>query len=166
VSGILRKPNYFMDSVLAVNKKADFDYKILEKYEAGLVLFGYEVKSIKAGHISLKEAYIDMRTDSAGDTKLFLLKAHVSKYGPAGELKDYNPTRPRQVLLHQKEIAHLIGKKKQAGLTLVPIKLYTKNSFIKLEFGVGQGKKKYDKREDIKKKDVTRHLRTLTKERR
>jgi len=153
-------------SVLAVNKKANFDYKILETYEAGLVLYGYEVKSIKDGHISLKEAYIDLRTDKSGQTELYLLKAHVSKYEPAGNLKDYNPTRPRKILLHQREIAHLIGKKKQAGLTLVPIKIYTKNSFIKLEFGVGQGKKKYDKREDIKKKDVTRHLRTLTKERR
>lgn len=155
-----------MDKILAVNKKANFDYKIMETYEAGMVLRGYEVKSIKNGHISLKEAYIDMRTNKSGKTELFLLKAHVSQYGPAGDIKDYDPTRPRQVLLHQKEIAHLIGKKKQLGLTLVPIKIYTKNSFIKLEFGVGQGKKKYDKREDLKKKDVERHLRTLTKERR
>jgi SsrA-binding protein len=152
-------------SVLAVNKKAGFDYSILETFEAGLVLLGYEVKSIKAGHISLKEAYIDFRTDKEGQPELYLLKAHVPLYKPAGKVDDYNPTRSRKLLLRGGEIAHLIGKKHQAGLTLIPLRIYTKNSFIKLEFGLAQGRKKYDKREVIKKREVERSIRTLTKRR-
>jgi SsrA-binding protein len=153
-------------SVLSVNKKANFDYKILETLEAGLVLFGYEVKAVKDGHISLKEAFIDIKTDKKAHSELYLVKAHISKYGPAGLLPDYDPTRPRKLLLHQRQVAYLIGKKKQAGLTLIPLKIYTKNSFIKLEFGVAQGKKKFDKRADLKKRDTDRHIRTLIKNRR
>jgi SsrA-binding protein len=149
-------------SVLAVNKKAGFDYKILETYEAGLVLSGPEVKSIKGGHISLKESYIDVL---AGQPELYLLKAHVAAYKPAGKIDEYNPTRPRKLLLHQSEVLHLMGKKQQAGLTLIPLKIYTKNSFIKLEFALAQGRKKYDKREVIKKREVERGLRILTKKR-
>ena len=152
-------------SVLAVNKKAGFDYNILENYEAGLVLTGQEVKSIKAGHVSLKEGYVDVNKDKNGEPALYLIKAHVSPYKSAGLLPDYNPTRPRKLLLKKREIAHLIGKKQAAGLTLVPLKIYTKHGLIKLEFGLGQGRKKYDKREVIKKREVDRQLRTLTKRR-
>lgn len=151
-------------SVLAVNKKASFDYKILETYEAGLVLSGPEVKSVKAGHISLKESFIDVLSQSA-HPELYLLKAHISPYQPAGKMDEYNPVRPRKLLLHENEIIHLISKKQQVGLTLIPIKIYTKNSFIKLEFALAQGRKKYDKREVIKKRDVERSLRILTKKR-
>ena len=96
-------------SVLAVNKKATFDYQILENYEAGLVLHGQEVKSIKAGHISLKESYVEFMKGKKGEPALYLVKAHVSPYKPAGPLPDYEPTRPRQLLLKNREIAHLLG---------------------------------------------------------
>lgn len=152
-------------SVLGVNKKAGFDYKILETYEAGLVLSGPEVKSVKGGHISLKESYIDVLTNKPSHPELYLLKAHIPPYRPAGKMDDYNPVRPRKLLLHENEIVHLMTKKQQVGLTLIPLKIYTKNSFVKLEFGLAQGRKKYDKREVIKKREVERGLRILTKKR-
>lgn len=158
VSGILTNM-----TVIALNKKAGFDYKILDTYEAGLVLLGHEVKSIKNGHISLKESFIDIRRVKGHEPELYLIKAHISLYGPAGKMDNYDPTRPRKLLLKKNEIAHLIGKKQAAGLTLVPLKIYTKKSLIKLEFGVAQGRKKHDKREVIKKREVDRQIRTLTK---
>jgi len=120
---------------------------------------GHEVKSVKQGNISLKESYIDFR-----DGDLYLLKAHISLYKPASGLKaGYDPVRPRKLLLKKSEIAQIAGKKHGSGLTLVPIKIYTKNSFVKLEFGLGQGRKKYDKREVIKKREVERELSNLKK---
>lgn len=152
-------------SVLAVNKRANFDYKILDKYEAGLVLLGHEVKSVKTGHISLKGSFVVLKQSKKLNKlpELYLINAHIPLYKFAGSVKDYDPYRSRKLLLKKSEIRRLIGKKKTEGLTLVPIKLYTKRSLIKLEFGLGQGKKKFDKREDIKKKDVERKVRTLTK---
>jgi SsrA-binding protein len=152
--------------ILATNKRANFDYTIGEKYEAGLVLLGYEVKAVKTGHISLKGSFITMKGQNK-DNKLptmLLINAHIPLYKHAGTVKTYDPTRSREILLKKKEIRHLIGKKKESGLTLVPLKLYTKHSFIKLEFGIGRGKKKYDKRETIKKREVERNIRTLTKQ--
>ena len=141
-------------SILAQNKRAVFDYEILERYEAGLVLLGHEVKSLRAGHVSLKESYVDFRGQ-----ELYLLKAHISLYKPAAGLKQiYDPLRPRKLLLKKREISGLLGKKQSSGLTLIPIKIYTKNSFIKLEFGLAQGRKKYDKREVIKTREVKREL--------
>jgi SsrA-binding protein len=148
---------------LAYNKRAKFDYEILDKYEAGLVLLGHEVKSIKTGHISLKGAYVTAKTDKKGKTELYLTNAHIHLYKYAGTIKDYDPERPRKLLLKKREISRLIGKKKEQGLTLVPIKVYTKRSLIKLEFGIGRGKKKIDKRETIKKRELDRKVRTLTK---
>ena len=150
--------------ILAINKKARFDYELLDKYEAGLVLFGHEVKSIRAGQASLKGSYISIRTIN-GKTELFLISCLIPPYKQAGELPDYNRTRERKLLVSRQEINHLLGKKKEQGLTLVPIKIYTKHSFLKLEFAIGKGKKKYDKRESLKKKDIERNLRTLIKKR-
>lgn len=147
---------------LAVNKKARFDYEITETFEAGLVLFGHEVKSIREGHISLKGAYIVTQKGSKLLPDFILRKARVSPYKKAN-VSDYDPERDRKILLNKKEINFLIGKYKEGGFSLIPIKVYTKKSLIKLEFGLGKGKKKYDKREDIKKKDVERKIRTLTK---
>lgn len=144
--------------ILAKNKRASFDYKILQTFEAGLMLLGHEVKSIKAGHISLKGSYVSFRGDG-----LYLIGAHVSKYKQAGTMDDYNATRERKILLKKKEIKYLLGKKQEGGLTLVPVKIYTKRSLIKIELALAEGKKKYDKREDLKKKDIDRDLRTLTK---
>ncbi len=147
---------------LAINKKAKFDYEILDTHEAGLVLYGHEVKAIKAGQASLKGSYISIRTKD-GKTELYLINCQVSKYKQAGTLVDYNQTRERKLLLNRSEINHLLGKTGEQGLTLIPLKIYTKHSFLKLEFAVARGKKKYDKRESIKKREVDRRLRSLTK---
>lgn len=146
--------------VLAINKKARFDYELLDKYEAGLVLTGQEVKAIKSGQVSLKGSYVIPRTIN-GRTDLYLLGAQVSPYKAAGPLPNYDPRRERKLLMNRWEIDKLLGKKQEQGLTLVPLKIYTSHSFLKLEFAVGRGKKKYDKREAIKKRDVDRRLRTL-----
>ncbi len=148
--------------ILANNRRASFDYDLLENYEAGVVLLGHEAKSAKAGHISLSGAYVSLR-DGLNGPELWLLNAHITLYRFAGHLLDYNPLRERKLLLKKNEIAHLVGKTQEKGLTLVPVKMYTKRSFVKLEFALARGKKKYDKREAIKKRDVERQIRTLTK---
>ncbi len=147
---------------LAQNKKANFDYELLEKYEAGLVLFGHEVKAVRAGQLSLKGSYISVRT-KGGKTELYLIGCQISPYKQAGPLPDYNQTRERKLLLKKEEIKKLVGKKQTEGLTLIPLKIYTNHSFLKLEFAIARGKKKYDKRASIKKREVDRQLRTLTK---
>lgn len=148
---------------LAYNKRANYDYQISDKYEAGLVLFGHEVKSIKSGHISLKGAFVTIKSNKQGTPDLYLTNAHIPLYKRASTVQNYDPERPRKLLLHKNQIKHLIGKKSEQGLTLVPIKVYTKHNLIKLEFGIGRGKKKIDKRETIKKRDTDRQIRTLTK---
>jgi len=150
--------------VLAVNKRANFDYDIQETYEAGLVLLGHEVKSVKTGHVSLKGSFVTFKNARGKNLpEAILTNAHIPLYKHAGKIANYEPTRPRKLLLKKKEIRYLMGKKDEQGLTLVPIKIYTKRSFIKLEFGVGKGRKKFDKREVIKKRELDRQVRTLTK---
>ncbi len=148
--------------VLATNKRAYFDYEILEKFEAGLVLLGHEVKATKAGHASLKGSYIKINWQDH-KAELYLVNAHISLYKLAGNVLDYDPKRERKLLLNRSEINRLIGKTQEQGLTLLPLKIYTKHSFLKLEFALARGKKKYDKREAIKKRELDRRLRTLTK---
>lgn len=142
--------------ILVANKKATFDYTILEKYEAGLVLSGQEVKSLKNSHASLKESFVTARGQ-----ELFLTNAHINPYKNARENTFYSPTRPRKLLLKKAEIKHLIGKIQMRGLTLVPIKLYTKGRLIKLEFGLGKGKQLRDKRDQIKKRETKRKIRRI-----
>lgn len=139
--------------ILAENKKAFFDYEILEKYEAGLVLTGQEVKSAKNGQINLKGSYITFHNN-----KPTIIGMHIAKYKPAGKLPDYDPVRTRDVLLKKKEIAYLQGKSQEKGLTIVPLKVYIKGRLVKIEIGVGRGKKTYDKRETIKKRDLQREM--------
>jgi SsrA-binding protein len=142
---------------LASNKRAFFDYQISDKYEAGLALTGQEVKSVKNGHISLKESFVTIK-----NSEFFLTNAHISFYPQAGKSKNYNPTRSRKLLLRKSEIKHLIGKMRTEGLTLVPLRVYTKKRLLKLEFGLGKGKRKFDKRQDIKKREDARNIqRTL-----
>ena len=141
---------------LATNKRARFDYAITDKYEAGLVLTGQEVKSVKTGHISLKGSFVTMK-----GSEFYLTNASISPYRFAGELPNYDPTRSRKLLLKKSEIKTLLGKSRSAGLTLVPIRVYTKKRLIKLEFGVGRGKKKFDKRDDIKKRESKRRLKRI-----
>lgn len=140
-------------SDIASNQRAFFDYEIQERFEAGLVLSGQETKSIKNGHVSLKGSYVTMR-----DNEAYLINMHVSPYKMAGPLPGYEPTQSRKLLLHKKELRALIGENKQKGSTLVPLRIYTKHGKIKLEFGIGVGKKKFDKREDIKKREVNRQI--------
>ena len=149
-------------SALAINKKASFDYELLDRYEAGLVLFGQEVKAVRNDLASLKGSYISLRTKN-NKTELYLINCHIAPYKQAGPLPDYDPTRERKLLLKRGEISHLLGKKKEEGLTLIPLKIYTNHSFLKLEFAVARGKKKFDKRETIKKRETDRQLRSLTK---
>lgn len=142
----------------ADNKKARFNYEVLEEYEAGIVLSGPEVKSIKSGHISLKESFV-----TAKGGELFLTNAHISNYKPAN-LVSYNPTRSRKLLLKKAEITKLIGKAQAEGNTMIPIKIYENHGKIKLEFGLAKGKKKYDKRETIKKREQEREISRALKE--
>ncbi len=143
---------------LADNKKAFFDYKILEKFEAGLVLLGHEVKAVKSGQISLKGAFITFHNNRA-----YLTNATISKYTHAGKLENYEPTRSREILLHKKELCYLQGKFAERGLTIVPLSVYTKNRLVKIEIAIAQGKHTFDKRESIKKKDVERDMRRAMK---
>lgn len=139
--------------ILAVNPRARYDYEILETYEAGVVLAGYEVKAIKAGHISLKGAYVTIKNNEA-----FLINTHVSPFQPKNTPADYEPNRLRKLLLNKQEIKTLIGRTKQKGLTLVPWRVYTKRGIVKLEFAVAKGKRKIDKREKIKKREAERRI--------
>jgi SsrA-binding protein len=137
--------------VLAENRKAKFDYQVLEKFEAGMVLLGQEVKAIRTGRMGLKGSYVVFKGE-----ELYLIGANIPPYQPKNALPDYDPERSRKLLLNKAEIKHLLGKTKEKGLTLIPLKVYTKYAKIKLEFGIGKGKKRLDKREQIKKRDTDR----------
>ncbi|PJE51273.1 MAG: SsrA-binding protein [Candidatus Yanofskybacteria bacterium CG10_big_fil_rev_8_21_14_0_10_36_16] len=140
-------------SVFAINKKARFDYEIKETLEAGLVLLGHEVKSIKIGKVSIKGAYVKIIGGEA-----WLIGAVVPPYQPGNIPADYDEQRNRKLLLKRQELDYVVGKAKEGGLTLVPIKLYNKKGLIKLEVGVGRGKKKADKRDTIKKRETKRQI--------
>ncbi len=139
---------------LALNKRARFDYEFLDTFEGGLALSGSEVKSIKEGHVQLKGAFITIR-----DGELWLRNAYVAPYKPAGAQPSYDPYRDRKILIHKAELKRLIGKSQEAGLTIVPISLYTKARLVKLEFALARGKKKHEKRAAIKKRELDRQVR-------
>jgi len=147
------------EKVLARNRKASHDYFLLEKYEAGLALQGSEIKAIRAGQISLKEAYV--RTDGR---QAWLVNAHIAPYDPASRA-NHNPLRERKLLLHRKEIAELTEEVQRKGNTIVPLRVYLKEGRAKLEIAVARGKKKYDKREDIAKRDAEREIARALKQR-
>jgi len=137
-----------------INRRARHEYQILETYEAGMILTGPEVKSIRAGQANLAEAHCIIRNE-----KLILIGCHISPYKPAAMNNPNEPARSRELLLHKKELLRLVGKLKEKGLTLVPLKLYfNERGFAKLEIGLGRGKKLYDKRQDKKEKDIKRDL--------
>ena len=136
--------------LIANNKKAYHDYFILEKYEAGIVLHGTEVKSLRMGKCSIKEAFIRIE-----DGEMFIYGMHISPY-EKGNIFNKDPMRIRKLLLHRHEINKIEGKLQEKGLTLVPLKVYFKGSLVKVEVGVARGKKLYDKRQDIAKKDQRR----------
>jgi SsrA-binding protein len=139
--------------VIAINKRASFDYALGERYEAGLVLTGNEVKSVKTGHASLKGSFVTVKGN-----ELYLTNAFIPRYAQAHRDTQHEDTRSRKLLLRKREIRSLIGKARTEGLTLVPIRLYTKKQLVKLEFAVGKGKKAYDKRSDIAKREAKRKM--------
>lgn len=140
------------DSVITINRKARYDYDILETYEAGIVLVGTEVKSLRLGKVNLKDSYGVIR-----DGECFLMGASIAEYA-FGNRFNHEEKRPRKLLLHRLELTRLFTKIKQDGLTLVPLKLYWKRGCVKVELGLARGKKLFDKRQQLKDKEVTRRL--------
>ncbi|MBQ8929266.1 MAG: SsrA-binding protein SmpB [Oscillospiraceae bacterium] len=141
---------------IAVNRKAHHDYFILEKLEAGIELFGTEVKSIRAGGVNLKDSYCSVKNG-----ELIVYGLHISPY-EKGNIFNRDPMRPKKLLLHKREIMRLLGKVKQEGLTIVPLQMYLKGSLVKVEIGLAKGKKLYDKRDDMARRDAGREMeRTL-----
>jgi len=140
---------------LALNKRGRFDYEILETFEAGIVLTGPETKSAKEGHVQLKGAFV-----SVNDKQAVLKSAYIAPYKPANLGDSYDPNRDRVLLMHKRELKRLIGKKKEAGLTLLPIRVYLLGRFVKVEVVLARGKKKYEKKDAIKKRELDREART------
>jgi SsrA-binding protein len=137
---------------IAVNRRARHDYFIEESLEAGIVLTGSEVKSLRAGKAQLKDSYARIERGEA-----WLVNAHISEYSPAAQF-GHEPIRRRKLLLHTREIERLIGKTKESGLTLIPLRLYFKHGRAKVEIGLARGKKLYDKRESIKERETRREM--------
>ncbi len=140
-----------------INKKAKFDYQISERMEVGIVLTGPEAKSAKVGQIDLSHGYVKFRPSKFGSLEAWLIGAHIYPYKHADNT-NYDPIRTRKLLLHQKEILILQSQMKQARLLLVPTAMYTKSGIVKIELGLARGKKKYEKREAIKKRDLDRDI--------
>ncbi len=148
------------ERVLATNKKAFHEYFILDRFEAGLVLLGTEVKSIREGRINLKDAYAMVRREEA-----FLLNCHISPYSH-GNRENHDPLRTRKLLLHHREIRKLIGKTQEKGLTLIPLRVYLRRGRIKVELGLARGKKLFDKRETERRREADRESRAAMKRQR
>jgi SsrA-binding protein len=140
------------ERVLANNRRAGFDYFLEERFEAGLALTGTEIKSLRDGKAQIKEAYVRIEAGEA-----WLLNSHISIYDPASR-QNHDPLRPRKLLLHKKELRTLFDEGKLKGYTIVPLRIYLKKGRAKLEIALGRGKKNYDKRESIKKREAERDL--------
>jgi SsrA-binding protein len=139
------------EKILATNRKARFEYFILETYEAGIALQGTEIKSVRDGQISLSEAYVEVKNGK----EAWLINAHISTYNPASRY-NHNPIRPRRLLLNKREIRDIWNDVRLKGVTVVPMKVYLSHGLAKLEIGVAKGKKLYDKRQEIAKRDEAR----------
>ncbi len=146
--------------VVAENRRARHDYHIEESIEAGIVLTGSEIKSVRAGRLNLRGSYARVVND-----EILVYDMHISPYEQSGIYFNHEPTRPRKLLLHRREISRLTGLVRQKGLTLVPLRVYFKGRRAKLELGVARGKKNYDKREDIAKRDSQREIERAMKSR-
>ena len=138
--------------IIVRNRKARFQYEIIDNFEAGLVLHGSEVKSLRDGRVSISDSYATEQ-----DGEFFLLNLHISAYENAS-VDPHDPLRKRKLLLHKREIRRLTARVKEQGLTLVPLRLYFRKGIAKVELGLGKGKKKYDKRDAIAKRDANRDL--------
>lgn len=145
-------PAHSEERTLATNKKAYHDYNVLQKIEAGIVLQGTEVKSAKSGNVNLKDGFAFVKNG-----EMFLRNVHISPY-PFGNRINHDPLRERKLLLHKREISKLEARVREKGFTLIPLRVYTKKGRIKVELGLVKGKKLYDKREAIRKKDQSRDL--------
>lgn len=144
--------------LVAQNRKARFLYEILETYEAGIQLIGTEVKSIRAGRVSLQDGYALIRQG-----EVWLINVNISPYEATGGYFNHDPKRSRKLLLHRQEISKLIGKTEQKGLTLVPLKMYLKKGLVKVQIGLAKGKKLRDKRETIKRREDEREMQRVVK---
>ena len=145
---------------VATNRKAYHDYLLQDNIEAGIALTGTEIKSIRAGRVNLRDAYVRPE-----NSELWLLNAHIARYEPSSYL-NHEPTRPRKLLLHRKQIINLTSKVQEKGLTLVPLKLYIKDGIAKVEVALAKGKKLYDKRESIIRRETEREIDRAIKSRR
>ena len=143
--------------IIAKNKKARFEYEILEIFEAGIVLKGTEVKSLRQGKTNISESYANIKNG-----EVWLHQMTIQPY-VHGNIHNHDPLAIRKILLHKKEIKRLTGKLNEKGLTLVPLRLYFKNGRVKIELGLGKGKAQYDKRHDLKKKDAQREMQRVMK---
>ncbi|NOH03348.1 MAG: SsrA-binding protein SmpB [Chloroflexi bacterium] len=138
--------------IIATNRKAGFEYTLLEKYEAGIALHGSEIKSIRAGQISIQESYVDVENGK----QAWLLEAHIAPYEQAGKFFNHEPRRKRRLLLHKKEIRELWNNVRIKGMTIVPTQVYLKDGRAKVEIALAKGKKAYDKRATIARRDEAR----------
>ena len=143
------------ERLVAQNRRASHDYFILETYEAGIVLTGTEVKSLRTGHASLSEAYATVENDEA-----FVIQLHIPPYAHLSHV-DYQPTRSRKLLMHRSEIDRLDSQAQAKGLTLIPLEIYFKNGIVKVTVGLAKGKKTADRREEIKKRESDREIRRV-----
>ena len=141
--------------VIATNRKANFEYEIINRYEAGFVITGTEVKSIRDGKINIQESYGRIVND-----EVWIINSHINEY-KYGNINNHEPLRNRKLLLNKREIRKIKQQLQEKGLTLVPLKVYFKGSLVKVEIGIAKGKKLYDKRESIKKRDIERNLSRL-----
>lgn len=139
--------------VITVNRKARYDYAIVEKFEAGISLLGSEVKALRDGRANLKDAYATIEGN-----RVFLLKCHIGPYKPAGPHNQHEAERPRPLLLHKREIDKLRGRIVERGFTLVPLRIYFRGGIAKVEMGLGKGKQNYDKRESKKRDAINRDI--------
>jgi SsrA-binding protein len=146
--------------LIAENRRARHDYHLLERFEAGIALTGTEVKSLRAGQVTLQRAFADLR-----EGELYLLGAHISEYAQ-GNLQNHDPDRERKLLLHRRELDSLLGKVRERGLTLVPTRMYFKNGRVKVEIALAKGKEARDKRRDIADRDARRQIERALKEKR
>jgi SsrA-binding protein len=147
------------EKIICANKQARFDYHLEDSFEAGVVLQGTEVKSLRDGRANLKDSYA-----AVDEGEVYLYDCHISPY-PNGGYANHEPKRPRKLLLHKKEIRRLVGKTQERGLTLIPLKLYFLRGKAKVELALARGKKLYDKREDMKRRDADREIERAFKDR-
>ena len=149
--------------ILAQHKRASYDYEFLERFTAGVVLSGPEVKAAKGGQANLSGSFVVLRHHGKKPPEAYLINAYIGQYKYSKQKDDYDTKQARKLLLRRSEISRLVGKQQEKGLTFVPIRLYTDRSLVKLEFAVARGKKRFDKRRSIKERELKRRLQTISR---